>query len=162
LYRTSVPGGRVITVEDLLSSIKDLRLTSKLDITASDLRPVTPIEFLDRVFLNPISEPSPLRLRLTNRVIQPSRVTFTEETEIVIGLAYRRGSNTHFTVSFFYEDPSLFVFRIISPQAAGTFVSPNNTLYRAQFILKNLRLPHDPSYSARRTAITSKELVVKK
>jgi hypothetical protein len=130
------------------------------------LNPVTPTEFLDRIFLDPVNDhftPND-NLELTNTDVQPysTRVTLTDNSELTTRSAYREGTDTRFTVSFLSSDPSLFVFRIVSAEAENTFVSPGNCLYRAQFIVKNLRLPHDPSDSASRISITSKELVVKK
>lgn len=130
------------------------------------LNPVTPTEFLDRIFLDPANDhftPND-NLELTNTDVQPyiTRVTLTDNSELITRSAYREGTDTRFTVSFLSSDPSLFVFRIVSAEAENTFVSPGNCLYRAQFIVKNLRLPHDPSDSASRISITSKELVVKK
>jgi hypothetical protein len=127
---------------------------------------VTPTEFLDRIFLNPVENhftPND-NVELTNTDVQPyiTRVTLPDNSELTTRSAYREGTDTRFTVSFLSSDPSLFVFRIVSSEAENTFVSPGNCLYRAQFIVKNLRLPHDPSDSASRISITSKELVVKK
>jgi len=130
------------------------------------LNPVTPTEFLDRIFLDPVNNHfTPNNLELTNTDVQPysTSVALADNIELLTTRsAYREGTDTHFTVSFLPSDPSLFVFRIVSAEAENTFVSPGNSLYRAQFIVKNLRLPHDPSDSASRISITSKELVVKK
>jgi len=135
-------------------------------MSAPVLNPVTPIEFLDRIFSHPVNRhftPND-NLELTNTDVQPysTRVTLTGNSELTTCSAYREGTDTRFTVSFFSSDSSLFVFRILSAEAENTYVSPGNSLYRAQFIVKNLRLPHDPSNSATIFSITSKELVVKK
>jgi len=164
-YRTSTLDGRFVPIEGLLSCVNDLTLTAKPDMSAPVLNPVTPIEFFDRIFAHPISHFTPNdNLELTNTDVQPysTRVTLTGNSELTTCSAYREGTDTRFTVSFFSSDSSLFVFRIVSSEAENTFVSPGNCLYRAQFIVKNLRLPHDPSDSTSRISITSKELVVKK
>jgi len=132
------------------------------------LNPVTPTEFLDRIFTDPVDAhftPND-NLELTNTDVQPhsTHVALTEDNSELLTTrsAYSEGTDTRFTVSFLPSDPSIFVFRIVSAEAEDTFVSPGNSLYRAQFIVKNLRLPDDPSDSATRISITSKELVVKK
>jgi hypothetical protein len=135
-------------------------------MSAPVLNPVTPIEFFDRIFLHPVDRhftPND-NLELTNTDVQPysTRVTLTDNSELTTRSAYREGTDTRFTVTFISSDSSLFVFRIVSSEAENTFVSPGNCLYRAQFIVKNLRFPHDPSDSASRISVTSKELVVKK
>lgn len=130
------------------------------------LNPVTPTEFLDRIFLDPVNDHATPNdnLELTNTDVQPysTRVTLTDNSELTTRSAYREGTDTRFTVSFFSSDPSLFVFRIVSAEAENTFVSPGNSLYSAQFIVKNLRLPDDPSDSASRISRTSREPVAKK
>ena len=165
-YRTSTLAGRFVPIEGLLSCLNDLTLTAKPDMSAPVLNPVTPIEFFDRIFLHPVDRhftPND-NLELTNTDVQPysTRVTLTDNSELTTRSAYREGTDTRFTVTFISSDSSLFVFRIVSSEAENTFVSPGNCLYRAQFIVKNLRLPHDPSDSASRISVTSKELVVKK
>ena len=170
-YRTSTldgRDGRFVTIEGLLSCVNDLTLTAKPDMSTPVLNPVTPTEFLDRIFLDPVDAhftPND-NLELTNTDVQShsTHVALTEDNSELLTTrsAYSEGTDTRFTVSFLPSDPSIFVFRIVSAEAEDTFVSPGNSLYRAQFIVKNLRLPDDPSDSATRISITSKELVVKK